>query len=281
MIKNEILLTSGQYKLAGLHWQAENQQAAVVLVHGFGEHISRYGHVAQKFTDSNISVIGVDLPGHGNSTGKRGHIRSIADFFAAIDVMTGHLQQTNDRMPLILYGHSMGGNIVLNYLLQHPQHPFCCALATSPWLKLAMQPGAVQLLLAKTMNNIFPSLQQTGDLDITQISSVTAVQKDYENDPLNHNKISVRLFNEIYRHGLHAIADAAKIKVPVLIAHGEADGITAAAASKELAENCPQATLKLWPGLRHETHNEHNQEEVIGFYVDWVHDQLTKSGEAP
>jgi len=274
MIKKDILLNSGQQNLAGWYWQAEAPRAIVVLVHGFGEHISRYEHVAKQFTDKDISVIGVDLIGHGNSTGKRGHVDSIKDFYDVIDSMVAYVKPEAHDLPLVLYGHSMGGNIVLNYQINNAGSEFCCVLASSPWLKLKMQPSAVQLFLAKTMNRIFPSLQQSGDLDIKQISSVEAVQKDYENDPLNHDKISVRLFNEIYKHGLNAIKNAASLKVPVLIAHGEADGITSADASKEFAGNYPNATLKLWPGLRHETHNEHNKEEVIGFYVDWVLNQV-------
>jgi len=274
MIKNDILLNSGQENLAGWYWQAENPQAIVILIHGFGEHVSRYEHVAEKFTAKNISVLGVDLIGHGNSTGKRGHVDSIKDFYDAIDAMVNYAKQETNDLPFVLYGHSMGGNIVLNYQLNNPQSDFCCILSSSPWLKLKMQPSAVQLFLAKTMNSIYPSLQQSGDLDIKQISSVEAVQKDYENDPLNHDKISVRLFNEIYNNGLFAIENASGIKIPVLIAHGDDDGITSADASKEFADNCPAATLKLWPGLRHETHNEYNQDEVIDFYVEWVNGNI-------
>ena len=80
MIKNEILLNSGQHNLAGWYWQAENPEAIVILIHGFGEHISRYDHVAEKFTAKDISVLGVDLIGHGNFTGIRGHVDSIKDF---------------------------------------------------------------------------------------------------------------------------------------------------------------------------------------------------------
>jgi alpha-beta hydrolase superfamily lysophospholipase len=32
---------------------------------------------------------------------------------------------------------------------------------------------------------------------------------------------------------------------------------------------------KLFPGLRHETHNEPEQAEVLGFVVAWLDDQLT------
>jgi alpha-beta hydrolase superfamily lysophospholipase len=111
-------------------------------------------------------------------------------------------------------------------------------------------------------------------LEFKDISSVVEVQKNYENDPLIHDKISVRLFNEIYKNGLSAIENAANIKIPILLAHGDADVITSPKGSEEFVANCPQATLKIWPGLRHETHNEHNKEEVIDFYVDWVKSKL-------
>ena len=276
MIKNDILLASGDKKLSGIYWQAENPIAATILVHGFGEHISRYQHVAQHFLEKNISVLGVDLVGHGNSTGKKGHVNSIEDYFGCIDSMVNYVRQKDKELPLVLYGHSMGGNLVLNYLISNEQSEFCCVLATSPWLKLAIQPSAIQLFLAKTMNKIYPSLQQTATLDIKDISSVVEVQNDYANDPLNHDKISVRLFNEIYRNGLLAIERAGDIKTPVLLAHGDTDAITSPKGTDEFAANCPQAMLKIWPGLRHETHNEHNKEAVIDFYVDWVKNQLNK-----
>jgi alpha-beta hydrolase superfamily lysophospholipase len=191
--------------------------------------------------------------------------------------MVDHVRQEEKNLPLILYGHSMGGTIVLNYLINNAKSEFCCVLATSPWLELAIRPTAVQLFLAKTMNKIYPSLQQTAALEFKDISSVVEVQKDYENDPLNHDKISVRLFNEIYKNGLLAIEKAINIKIPVLIAHGDDDKITSMAGSKAFAAANPQATLKIWPGLRHETHNEHNNEEVIDFYVAWAKNQLLTS----
>ena len=159
MIKNEILLSSGNKKLAGIYWQVQNPLATAIIVHGFGEHISRYEHLAQHFVNDNISVLGVDLIGHGNSSGKRGHINSIEDFYRCIDSMVNHVKQDDKQMPMILYGHSMGGNIGLNYLISNEQTAFCCALLTSPWLKLATQPSAIKLLLAKTMNTLYPSLQ--------------------------------------------------------------------------------------------------------------------------
>ena len=274
MIKNNIFLASGDEKLAGVYWRAENPIATTIIVHGFCEHILRYDHVAQQFLKKNISVLGVDLIGHGNSSGKRGHVNSIDDYFGCIDSMVNQVKQGDKKLPLILYGHSMGGNLVLNYLISNEQNEFCCVVATSPWFKLAMQPSAFQLFLAKTMNNIYPSLQQKAALDFKDISSVEDVQIKYASDPFIHDKISVRLFNEVYNNGLLAIEKAAKVKIPVLISHGDADAITSAQASNEFAAICNQATLKIWPGLRHETHNEHNKEEVIDFYVAWTSNNI-------
>lgn len=274
MKKEALALTSGIYSLSGVYWQADNPVAITLLVHGFGEHVSRYDHVAKQFLDRNISVIGVDLAGHGNSSGKRGVVNTIDDFFGCIDSVLAYVEQEGNNLPKILYGHSMGANIVLNYLIKTAGKDFCCALATSPWLKLSEQPGIFKLFLAKTMNTIYPSLQQKGGINVENISSVEAVQKEYLSDPLNHDSISVRLANEIMNSGLNALASASRVTTPLLIAHGDADAITSAKASEAFADACPSATLKIWPGLRHETHNEHNQDEVIAFYVNWVTDQL-------
>jgi len=277
MIKNKISIECGDDSLAGLFWQAENPLATVILVHGLGEHISRYNHVAEKFASENISVIGTDLLGHGESPGKRGHINSMEDFYLGIDSIISYLISENIGGPKILYGHSMGGNIVLNYLFEKGQGEFSGVLVTSPWLKLAIKPTAIQLFLARTMNQIYPSLQQSNGLKIEDISSVEEVQQNYAKDPLNHDKVSVRLFNEIYKAGLSAIKNASDIDIPLLIAHGESDAITSAEGSEEFAANSSMATLKIWPELRHETHNEHNQNEVIAFYVDWVKKSLLRS----
>ncbi|MEN8247522.1 MAG: lysophospholipase [Bacteroidota bacterium] len=270
MTKSEINLRLQDKSLYGIYWQAENPIAIVVLVHGFGEHIAWFEEVAIHINNKNISVIGVDLIGHGKSEGKRGVINSFDDFFECIDVVLKYLDKEDNDLPRVLYGHSMGGNIIVNYLLHHPENNFCCALATSPWFKLSMQPTWIQLFLAKTMNVIYPSFVQTAKLDPEEISSVKAVQERYTSDPLIHEMISARIYNEIYKYGLEAIDNASRLSIPLLVAHGDADGITSHLASEEFVSNAPNATLKLWPGLKHETHYEHNKDEVVDFYVDWV-----------
>ena len=93
----------------------------------------------------------------------------------------------------------------------------------------------------------------------------------YTSDPLVHNKISVRLALGMLEAGEWALAHAAEFPLPLLLVHGTADKLTSAAASQEFAAKVgPNCTLKLWEGFYHETHNEPEKAEVLGFMIDWL-----------
>jgi len=134
-------------------WLPENEMIGrVLLVHGMGEHSSRYHHVARILTEAGLRVDSFDHRGHGRSTGKRGHSPAYARLLDDVSLM---LEQDNTT-PVFLYGHSMGGNIVLNYGLQKP--PVSGIIATGPWLKLTDQPPAALILFARLMSSIKPDL---------------------------------------------------------------------------------------------------------------------------
>ena len=102
----------------GQYWEATSTNAVVVLVHGMGEHSGRYNHVAKKFTENNFSVIAFDHFGHGKTEGKRGHNPK---YDAVLDSVEKSIEKANELFadkPLFIYGHSMGGNVAVNYLLR-------------------------------------------------------------------------------------------------------------------------------------------------------------------
>ena len=94
-------------------------KAVVCLVHGLGEHTSRYAHVAEAFGRQGFVLFGADSRGHGRSDGARGHISSIEDFMQDIDELLGQARARYPDLPIILYGHSLGGIQVLHYGLTH------------------------------------------------------------------------------------------------------------------------------------------------------------------
>ena len=262
------------YKLFGRSWKASNQKAVVCIIHGFGEHVGRYAHVADFLVQNGISCYAIDLPGHGKSSGKRGFIRSLQDFILAIDYVYEKALDENPDIPVFLYGHSMGGGIVLRYLLLTSIPP-AGALITSPWLRLQKNPNALAIVLGRIALNFgFNPVRET-KLDPKDLSRDLETGKAYEADELVHHQASLRLYFDLSDNGTHLMHKEFDFRTPVLLAHGTADKITQYEASTKLAEkHQKQIEFKSWPDLRHETHNELNKYEVLRFYTQWILDQV-------
>jgi len=256
--------------MAALGWKPEIPKAVVVLVHGHGEHINRYQHVAEAFVQAGYAMQAFDLRGHGKSAGQRGHTPEYDNLMNDIADFIGDAQKRYPGLPIFLYGHSMGGNQVINYVLRSPQG-LKGVIATGPWLKLAFDPPAAQLMLAKLLNNVVPAFSLASGLSQNSLSRDPQVVSKYAADPLAHDKISVRLYTGMYTHGLTALERASELKIPMLLMHGSSDKLTSAQASKEFAAKAGKlVTLRIWDGFYHEIHNEPEKVEVIRAMIDWM-----------
>jgi alpha-beta hydrolase superfamily lysophospholipase len=245
-------------------------RAAILLVHGHGEHVERYDHVAAALTDAGYAMLAFDLRGHGKSGGARGHTPSYEALMNDIDSGLKQVDLLYAGLPRFLYGHSLGGNLVLNYALRR-KPALHGVISTGPWLKLAFEPPVAQMALGRLMNGIAPGLIQHSKLETRGLSHDLAVVSAYDHDPLNHDKISVRLFMAMQASGLWALEHAAEFPLPLLLMHGAADPITSAKASQEFAEKVgAKVTFKAWDGLYHEIHNEPQNAEVFKFMLDWL-----------
>lgn len=255
----------------GRGWMPEGQaKAAVALVHGHGEHVGRYEHVAAALTAKGYALLGFDLRGHGRSGGARGHTPSYEALMDDIMAFFGQVEARVPGLPRFLYGHSLGGNLVLNYALRR-KPDLRGVIATGPWLELAFQPPASQVTLGRLMNGIAPGFTQHSKLNTAGLSHDQAVVTAYENDPLVHDKITARLFVAIYESGLWALEHAAEFPLPLLLMHGASDPITSAEASRKFAEKAgDKVTLKVWDNLFHEIHNEPEKAEVFKVMLDWL-----------
>jgi len=256
--------------LVGRCWEPESEPRAVVcLVHGLGEHCGRYGHVAAALADAGYAVLACDQRGHGRSGGKRGVIPSYDALMADIDLLLGQAEQRIPGKPRFLYGHSLGGNEVINYALRR-KPDLAGVVSTSPGLRTAFKPPAVQMTAGRLMNRLWPAFTLPNGLELAAISRDPAVVAAYQADPLVHDRLSARLGVSLLESGEWAIANAGQFPVPLLLVHGTADRLTSHKASQEFASQAPNCTLKLWEGLYHETHNEPEKEEVIGFMIEWL-----------
>ncbi|MBK6610641.1 MAG: alpha/beta hydrolase [Sphingobacteriales bacterium] len=257
-------------------WQPENNlplKGAVCLIHGLGEHGGRYEHVARFFADNGYATLAVDLRGHGRSEGKRGHIKN---WQILHDIISQGLAQCGQRFGVnspFLYGHSMGGNLVINYVLQQLPNIKGC-IVTAPWLEIVQPVPAIKIILSKFVNKILGAHTEKNDIDTNNLSRDAQIVAAYNNDKLVHDKISVRLFVEASKSAVYNLSNAPKLKTPMLLMHGTADKITSYTASERFAKNAPPhlLTFKPWPNYYHEIHNEPNEDKwaVLQTMLGWM-----------
>ncbi len=252
-------------------WQPESKPKAVIcLVHGLGEHCGRYEYLRQAVTDSGYALLTFDQRGHGRSEGRRGHAVS---YKASLDDVTHLLEEARRRFPgkpCFLYGHSLGGSLVINYVLRRKPE-LNGVIVTSPWLRLAFRIPVFQLIMVQILNAVWPTFHQENSLDVRLISHDKEVVDAYKNDKFVHDRISARLFTDSYRASCWALKQAKNFSLPLLLMHGNFDQITSFTASRQFALRVPgDCCLKIWKGFRHELHNESKREEVFTFLVSWL-----------
>lgn len=258
-------------------WAPEEKPKAVVcLVHGLGEHSGRYAHVGEAFAEAGFALAGFDLRGHGKSSGPRGHIPSLAAVMGDIQLFCQQLEERYPGLPQFLYGHSMGGILVLAYPT-FKSNTLRGVIATGPALRTPVLEQKFKISLAKALGSLMPTMTIPTGLEVQYISRDSQVVQKYREDPLVHEVGTLAAA----RMGLDAVAwaftHAPDFPVPLLLLHGSEDKLAYPRGSQEFADLVPNdCTLKFWDGLYHEIHNEPEQNEVFAFIFDWMNTQLRK-----
>jgi alpha-beta hydrolase superfamily lysophospholipase len=257
--------------LVGREWKPAGEVRGVVcLVHGIGEHVGRYPHVAAALNQAGYAMIGVDQRGHGRSEGPRGFTPAYDAFLDDIDVQLGEAGARHPGKPLFLYGHSLGGHFVPCYALRR-KPALAGVIAGSPHIRLSIEPPVWKTTLGRLMINVWPAFSMHSGLEHAALSRDPAVVRGYAEDPLVHDRVSARLGIGSIDGGVWLLEHAAEFALPLLIFHGSHDRITTPDASREFASKVPgDCTFKLWDGLYHETHNEPQKTEVLAYMTQWI-----------
>lgn len=257
-----------------LHWPSNTETKAIVLlVHGLGEHCERYAGLADYLNAAGYALCSMDLPGHGQSVGRRGHIDRFHDYEVAVKCLHDKIKTLYPNHEIFLLGHSMGGLIATHFLLGN-QQLFKGAMLSGAAIQSPQQPPELQLKIVRLISRIFPRLGVM-KLDASQVSKDTRVVANYMGDPLvNRGKLSARLLSEMFTTMNECIDQAAKISLPILIMHGDADVMTSPEGSRLLHEkvSSQDKSLKIYSGLYHEIFNEPEKLEVYADVVRWLDD---------
>ena len=244
-------------------WAAEGAaRAHLLLVHGIAEHAGRHAHVAARLARSGVETHAFDLRGFGASSGTRAYVDRWAQFYDDVEDQLGAIRASAAGLPVILYGHSMGGLIALGYTLTDRPRPDVLVLS-APAIA-ATVPGWKRAAAA-LLSSVAPRFTIANDLQKGGLSHDPAVETAYVSDPLNVHRTTARLGQELLSEQVRVqrmLAGLDRLPVPTYVLHGAADPIVPVTASA-LLEGKGNVTRRVYPGLVHETHNEPQGAAVI------------------
>ena len=254
----------------------------LVLIHGLGEHTGRYSSIAEAMTEQcGLICSGVDLPGHGFSPGKRGHISSLEIIHTLVtetrDFLLSQLPDSDAEPPTILLGHSMGGLLALDYLNQHP-NKFTHSWINSPPLAAGHDRSRTILAIARKLDRLWPSMTLSNKIRHRDCFEETDPAFVKTHTKHCHRRISARLgvllMNAASR--LNSDPNPLPANLHYLMTQGEADRICPPVPNKAFFDKLPipDKTWHLFPNLLHECCRK---TEVLTAATKWINAQLEKN----
>lgn len=248
----------------------DTARAAVLVVHGHGEHSGRYGNLVDCLVPSGFAVYALDQRGHGRSPGRRGHVDRFDEFDQDVRAFRALIREREPGRPVFMIAHSLGGLIGLYSALRDPGG-LAGVVASGPLL--AQVPVAPALMVAaRMMSRLRPAFSLKTGLDVTALSRDQAVVDAYVNDPLVHSQGTARLATEITAAMDWCHANASEFKLPLLIVHGGADRLCLPEGSRRFFERVtvPDRERREYEGYYHEVFNDLGKERVLAGVETWL-----------
>lgn len=282
--------------------QAEGRPRAVVQVnHGLAEHAGRYARFADFLAARGFCVYAQDHRGHGATTApgappgrfarQGGAEKVIADVAAVHDLIA----QEHPGLPVVLFGHSMGGLIALNFLLDHSDRVQAAAiwnanfsaglagraaLAVLAWEKFRLGSDVPSRLLPKLTFRAWGNAVPGHRTPFDWLSRDEAEVEKYIADPLCGWAPSVSMWRDVFSFIFRGADDASFAHVrrdlPVLLMGGEKDPATdggkavLALAGRMRRMGFSNLVSTIYAGTRHESLNEVNRDVVMEDFAAWA-----------
>lgn len=250
-------------------WEASGEPwATALIVHGLGEHSGRWDAVGARFAAAGIATESYDHRGHGASGGRRAHVERWTDLLDDVDDRLVATRRPD--LPAFLYGHSMGGLIVADDLLDGGRAAPDLAVHSSPALGDRLSP--LLRSLVPVIARVAPTMAVANPFTPAELSRDPSVGVAYAADELTTSKTTTRLGASILaaaRRVNAKVAAGERFPCPVLVIHGDADTIVPAGSTAALAD-VPGVERRALPGVRHEPHNDPAGDAIVDDVIAWL-----------
>jgi alpha-beta hydrolase superfamily lysophospholipase len=257
-------------KVAYRAWPHTGAAITFGVVHGLGEHAGRYDRFARGMAVHHMGTFAVDLRGHGQSPGQRGHVDSWSQWTDEVAAFVKHVGNVVDG-EVVPVGHSFGGAALLSTVLAGKLPKTKRFIVSSPALKVKVAVPAWKIKLGTAASRVVPRLALDNEVDPKLLSRNPEVVEAYRTDPLVHGKISSRLYTEWQSATKEILDHAGDIKIPFLILAGTDDGLIDPEGSKALHDRArSMSELRLLQGRYHEPFNDRDNEEVFTLISTWL-----------
>lgn len=259
--------------LSSVRWEPAHPpvRGVVVLIHGLRDYSDRYGQLAEALQAQGFAVVAQDHRGHGHSGGDRQSMESMKQLVEDVDGVIQDARARHPGVPVVVFGHSMGGLIATHYALEHA--PDVSGLILSG-AGIVLPPGVsgFDTRLAKIFGTILPGLPAQ-DLDSQMFLHDGPEKERFLADPLiTHEKLPARSAKALIA-AIEALDGRFQdLKLPLLVVHGGEDVITSIDGSRALVAQATSADKRLiiYEGQRHDLAHEPDAAKVVADIVGWV-----------
>jgi alpha-beta hydrolase superfamily lysophospholipase len=247
-------------------------KAALLVVHGYGEHGGRYRRVIRAWAARGLASGVLDLRGHGWSAGARGHCERFADYHDDVDDLLSVMREHLRGVPLFAFGHSFGALVVATHALGRPSL-FRGIVLSSPYFGLAFEVPQAKKVLGEFASRLLPRLSVPSGLSGKDVTQDETIARLYDHDPLVNKVATARWYTEALAAQREILARAPQLKAPLLLVQGGADRVASVAAARAVFDRVGAAdkTYDEKVGLYHEVLNEPQAgDQIADEIADWV-----------
>jgi len=256
-------------------YHPKKAKAVLIFVHGINEHAGRYQFPVAFFKGEYILYL-YDHRGHGRSDGVRSHVESFDHYVDDLNEFVKLVAKKEKKSKIFMVGHSMGGQVLLNFLAKYPKAPIKGFITSSPNIRLKMKINPLKRLIGKKFSQFVPKLRLPNDISTKWVSRDKSIVKAYEDDPMVGKAITAKLGYEILTNQENILNHAESIKFPALMLHAGDDKICDKSGTLDFFErlNSIDKEMEIFNGMYHEIFNEIGKEKVFERMEGWLLERL-------